>query len=82
MDRVREILKAELSPAEYERLLPILELIERNRKIRSDYHVLKKEGNGRKDIISFLMDKYAVSWATIEWLIYRKKDCLYWRQGR
>lgn len=71
VERIKRLLKKELTDSEYTRIEPVIEIILRNRSIRHDFEVLKRNV-ARKDAIAFLADKYCLAEATIQFIVYRR----------
>lgn len=71
-EKLHRILEREFSEEEFQRIKPIIDLIIRNRKIRMEFRLLMPR-TGSKNAIVHLADKYCLSEATIDWIVYKRR---------
>jgi len=70
MDRLKESIREFLDDREYRRLDHILELIERDRKIRNEFKRLRKEGYSKDEAIRYLSGQFFLSEDQIDYIVY------------
>lgn len=71
-EKLMNILKREFSEEEFQRIEPLINLIYRNRKIRMEFRLLMPR-IGSKGAIEVLAEKYYLSEATIDWIVYKRR---------
>lgn len=71
-ERVRNILRKELSEEEFQRVLPVIDLLFRNRKIRLEFQLLIPQV-GSKRAMALLAERFCLSEATIDWIVYKRR---------
>lgn len=69
IEDIKRILKRELRRDEYERIAARLDIVQRDRDIRRDFLRLKKQ-YGAKAAIAKLAEKYYLSEAQIDYIVY------------
>lgn len=71
-ERIKKALENELSEEELQRIMPVINLIFRNRQIRLEFQLLIPQV-GSKRAMAALAERYFLSEATIDWIVYKRK---------